>query len=124
MGGFRSPVAPWLRRSQVGLMISDREGMPNVVLEYMAAALPIVVTDLPGIREMVTHSETGLIVPADGVGEVVDALRSLRRDPARARNMGLAGRRVLDGGRFSEAHEHRVRIGMLQRAAASASETP
>ena len=35
-------------------MISDREGMPNVVLEYMAAALPIVVTDLPGIREMVT----------------------------------------------------------------------
>ena len=78
------------------VLSSTNEGFANSILEYMAAARPVVVTDVGGAREAVSEGETGFIV-APGDDEAMAAhIISLLRDPARAREMGQRGRRVVE----------------------------
>lgn len=70
----------------------DRDGLPTVLLEAMAKALPVVTTTVTGGPEIVANGETGLLCPpGDAVG-LADALQALLADPALARTMGKAGR--------------------------------
>jgi glycosyltransferase involved in cell wall biosynthesis len=71
----------------------DRDGIPNVILEAMAAGLPVVATGVSGIPEAVRHGESGLIVPPDDPAALAEAIGRLVRDPARARALGEAGER-------------------------------
>ena len=80
-----------LRASDVLLQASLSEGLPNAVLEAMACALPVVVTDCGGVREAVEHGVEGLVCPRRSPQALADALGSLR-DPALARKLGEAGR--------------------------------
>lgn len=58
---------PGLLRAARGFVLSSRwEGMPNVVLEAMAAGLPVVSTRVEGVAEMITHGQTGWLVPDGG----------------------------------------------------------
>lgn len=66
---------------------SDKEGMPLVVLEAMAAALPVVATDVPGTRELVAG--TGLLA-APEPGALAGAIDTLAADPALAARLGRA----------------------------------
>jgi glycosyltransferase involved in cell wall biosynthesis len=61
--GLRSDVHQILLNSNVGLLCSHEEGMPNAVMEYMAARLPVVATNVGGTVELVDDSETGILVP-------------------------------------------------------------
>lgn len=72
----------------------DAEGLPNVVLEAMAAAAPVVATHHAGIGEAVEDERTGLLVESGDVTALAAALRRLVDDPVRARAMGAEGRRV------------------------------
>lgn len=75
----------------------DRDGIPNVVLEAMAARLPVVATDVSGIPEAVIHERTGLLVEPDHASALADALQRVLTDAATAQAMGDAGRqRVLE----------------------------
>lgn len=70
----------------------DRDGIPNVVLEAMAMALPVVSTTVSGIPEAVIDRETGLLVePADPTA-LAAAIATLIRDPRLRRAQGAAGR--------------------------------
>ena len=73
------------------LQASLSEGLPNTVLEAMACALPVVVTDCGGVREAVEHGVEGLVCPRRSPQALADALGSLR-DRALARKLGEAGR--------------------------------
>lgn len=75
--GHTEKVLAILQESDIGLLASRREGMPNSVMEYMAAGLPVVVTDLPGIRELVDDAETGFIVPLESDEEIANRLIQL-----------------------------------------------
>lgn len=69
-----------------------RESFGIVLVEAMAAGLPLVASDIPGYREVVRHGQEGLLVePRDPV-ELADAALSLLRNPHRAAAMGAAGR--------------------------------
>jgi GalNAc-alpha-(1->4)-GalNAc-alpha-(1->3)-diNAcBac-PP-undecaprenol alpha-1,4-N-acetyl-D-galactosaminyltransferase len=69
------------------------EGTPNVLLEAMAAGLPAVVTDAsPGPLEYVEDGKTGIVVPADDVTALAEALLHLIRDDGLRERMGQAGR--------------------------------
>jgi glycosyltransferase involved in cell wall biosynthesis len=71
----------------------DRDGIPNVVLEAMAAGLPVVAATTSGLPEAVEDGVTGLLVPASDPESLAAALDRLLADPAMRRRLGEAGRR-------------------------------
>lgn len=73
-----------------------REGIPVVLMEAMAAGLPVVASRLSGIPELVTDGVDGLLVPPGDPGAIADALASLARDPERRNSMGANGRRRIE----------------------------
>jgi glycosyltransferase involved in cell wall biosynthesis len=101
------------------------EGMPMTVLEAMAARLPVVASNVGGIPEIVDHGRTGLLVPPRSVDDLAAALLQVAGDPARAREMGRAGRRKLLQA-FSldnalAAYEQCYREALLERTGTSHS---
>ncbi|MGI9243378.1 MAG: glycosyltransferase family 4 protein, partial [Verrucomicrobiales bacterium] len=88
-----------LARSHVFALpsIVDSKGasdiLPTVIMEAMAAELPVVSTQLAGIPEMVTDGETGLLIPPGDEGALADALAQLAADPDKGARFGAAGRR-------------------------------
>ena len=75
---------------------SFAEGSPNVILEAMAAGLPVVASDAPGCREAVRDAETGLLVPVGDVAGLRRAFDHLARDPDERAGLGAAGRRAAE----------------------------
>jgi len=73
-------------------MPSRYEGLPLVLLEAMAAGLPVVGTRIPGIAEVVTDGVEGSLVAADDGGELARALGELLGDESRRRRCGEAAR--------------------------------
>jgi len=71
----------------------DRDGLPNVVGEAMASALPVVGTPVGGLPEMLEDDVTGLIVPPDDARSLAVALERLARDPALRLRLGADARR-------------------------------
>ena len=82
-----------LRATHVLLHASLVEGIPNVVVEAMACAVPVVVSDCGGVREAVTDGVEGFVVAPRDTHAMASALEHLWRDPELRRRMGAAGRR-------------------------------
>ncbi len=94
--GHVSDMPRLLSEVDVAVLPSYREGVPRSLLEAAACALPIVTTDVPGCREIVSHGLNGLLVPARDARPLADAIRLLYEQPAERLRMGQAGReRVL-----------------------------
>ena len=89
-------VAELLSISEICVLSSKAEGFSNSILEYMAAARPVVVTDVGGAREVVSEGETGYLVPSGDDATMAARLIALLRDPENARSMGAKGRRVVE----------------------------
>lgn len=70
----------------------DRDGIPVVLMEAMAAGLPVVAGDLPSIRDLVQHDSTGLLVPGDDPTMLAEQLTRLQRDPTLRKRLAHAGR--------------------------------
>lgn len=72
---------------------SYREGLPKGLIEAAACALPLVTTDVPGCREVVSHEQDGLLVPMKNAQALADAIARMQADPALCRRLGNAARR-------------------------------
>ena len=97
-------VAELLSVSEACALSSTAEGFSNAILEYMAAARPVVVTDVGGAREAVTEGETGYIVAAGDDEKMAQRMIELLRDPQRARAMGQRGRSIVEEKFSCERH--------------------
>ena len=89
--GARDDVPSLLKLMDVFVLSSLSEGSPNVVLEAMAAGLPVVATDVGGLPEIVIDGESGILVPPGDSGALAAAVGDLLDDPARAVAMGRTG---------------------------------
>ena len=69
----------------------DRDGIPNVLMEAMAAGLPVVATAVSGIPELIEHDVNGLLVPSEDAEALADALARLAKDPALSEQLASAG---------------------------------
>ena len=90
--GLRRDVPDVLAALDVAVVSSDFEGTPLAVLEYMDAGLPVVATRVGGLPDLVEHGRHGLLVEPGDASALAGAIGELLRDPARARELGAAGR--------------------------------
>ncbi len=72
------------------------EGVPKALIEAMASSRAIVTTDIPGCRELVAGGRSGILVPPRDIPALSAALESLILDPDRCRQMGTAGRLMVE----------------------------
>ncbi len=107
-------VGELLAVSDVCVLSSKAEGFSNSILEYMAAARPVVATDVGGAREAVVEGETGHLVRPGDDGALAARVISLLRDPGRARAMGERGRKVV-GEKFSSGAQLERTLGLYER---------
>ena len=89
-------IGALLEVSEVCVLSSKAEGFSNSILEYMAAARPVVATNVGGAAELITEGETGHLVTAGDDEMMAARLVSLLQDPQTARAMGQAGKRLVE----------------------------
>lgn len=83
----------YYRAADLFVLPSDREGLPNALLEAMASGLPCITSRLSGITDLVIHDGTnGLLVPPGDAAALERALRFLLENPLRARELGQRAR--------------------------------
>jgi glycosyltransferase involved in cell wall biosynthesis len=74
-----------------------RDGLPCAIVEAMAVGVPVVTTPVSGIPEIVHDGESGLLVPPNDPGALVEALERLLSDPALRSRLTRGGREVAAG---------------------------
>ena len=94
--GERADIPDLLRAADVFWLTSAWEGLPNVLLEAQASAVPVVTRDVGAAREIVRHARTGYVVPGRDAAAFASYTRHLLAHPETARAMGLAGRQVVE----------------------------
>lgn len=79
--GHQRDITGVLERADAVMLLSRREGLPLVLLEAMAARVPVVASAVGGVPEIVHHEETGLLVPPGRAEPAAAALRRLIDEP-------------------------------------------
>lgn len=99
--GHRDDVPHWLPALDALMAPSRAEGFGRVIVEGMAAGLPVVAYRDGATPELVEDGRTGVLVQPEDAGALAVALASLAADPDRARRLGAAGREA--AARFAPA---------------------
>ncbi|MFQ5651528.1 MAG: glycosyltransferase family 4 protein [bacterium] len=73
----------------------DRDGIPNVILEAMAMALPVISTSVSAIPEVIEHGRSGLLVRPNRAEELAQAIQKLLADPHLASELGKNARQKI-----------------------------
>ena len=94
--GFREGIPRILRAVDIFTLPSLFEGLPNVILEAMAAGKPVVASSVDGSVEAVVDEETGLLFPPKDSEALADALVRLLKHPKAAQEMGMKGRKRVE----------------------------
>lgn len=90
-----SDIPDTLADADIFVLASHSEGRPNVILEAMAAGLPIIASDIDGTNELVTHNKNGLLFPDGSIKELTFLLDGLSKDSQRRRELGNNARRFI-----------------------------
>jgi glycosyltransferase involved in cell wall biosynthesis len=92
MLGYRADVQELLGALDVFCLVSYKEGLPLSLIEAMASGLPVIGTDIEGIRAVIEPGTSGLLVAPDDVAGLTSTLSRLADNTALRREMGDAGR--------------------------------
>jgi glycosyltransferase involved in cell wall biosynthesis len=90
--GYQCDMVAFLRDIDIFVLSSHYEGFGLVLVEAMAAGLPVVATDVGGVREVLVDGKTGIIVPAASEEELVMGIDYFLRHPHLAYQYGENGR--------------------------------
>jgi glycosyltransferase involved in cell wall biosynthesis len=117
-------VIGYLRRARVFALACARDGeggsdnLPTVIMEAMAAGLPVVSTRVAGVPEMIDDRVTGRLLEEHDVAGLADALEALLKDPALARKWGVAGRAAVEKKFATERTTSELKRLLVRRAGA------
>lgn len=112
--GRCAKIPELLSVSFAGVLTSHSEGFSNSILEYMAAQLPVVATDVGGAAEAITDGETGFLVASDDDAAMANRLTELLQNHAKAKQMGELGRKKVEAN-FSCAAQLEKTIKLYER---------
>lgn len=90
--GHRADVPRLMPHFDALWLGSEYEGLPNAVMEAMAAGVPVVATNISGNRDLVVDGETGFLVPVGDRAAFARQTRKLLEDGELGRRFGAAGR--------------------------------
>ena len=90
--GYVNPIQGAIEQSAIVVVPSMGEGFGMVALEAMERARPVIAASIGGLSELVSHGETGLLVPPGEAEPFARAIVELSSDLGRAERMGAAGR--------------------------------
>jgi len=90
--GRRNDVPRIMAAIDVLTLTSSSEGFGLVLIEAMAGAVPVVGSRVGGVAEIISDGEDGFLVPYGDAHAIADSIKTLLKDPARAKRMGQAGR--------------------------------
>jgi glycosyltransferase involved in cell wall biosynthesis len=90
--GNQDDPRPWYAACDVTVLTSRREGTPNVLLESMACAVPVVATDVADHALVVPDGRAGFVVPYDDDAAMAERVLGLLARPAERHEMGRAAR--------------------------------
>lgn len=107
--GWQSHVRPYYERSDVFVLSSLSEGLPTVVMEAQACGLPVVATDVGGVRELVRG---GYVVPRRNPAALAEAIEALAETDLAERG-AVARRHVVE--RYSLASMADAYVDMYER---------
>lgn len=94
--GHRKDVPELMRSFSVFCLTSRSEGTPNVILEAMAAGLPVVATRVGGVPDVVQEGKTGFLVGPEDINEFASRVKQILQNPIQAKKMGIEGRRIVE----------------------------
>ncbi len=92
VAGHIPDIARYYQAADLVVIPSLSEGSPNVLLEAMAAGIPVIATPVGGIPEIVTHEETALLVPPQNPVAMAEAIDLLLSNPGTAINLARQAR--------------------------------
>ncbi len=90
--GHRTDVPEIMPHFDLLLLASSYEGLPNSVMEAMAAGVPVVATDIPGNRDLVVENVTGYLVPPGDRGAFAKCAQQILDDKELAQRLGAGGK--------------------------------
>jgi len=97
----REQVAAELARARIGLVLLHPipnylgDGHPTKLMEYMAAGLPVIVTDLPLMRETVEEAGCGMVIPVQDAAALAEAIQWMLEHPEEAEARGRRGQQAV-----------------------------
>jgi glycosyltransferase involved in cell wall biosynthesis len=103
----------FLNRSKIYVLPSRYEGHPKTLLEAMACGLPVVGTDVPGIREVIAHNENGLLIGSDP-RTLADTISRLLKDEELRARLGANAREYAINN-YSLESSFRKELQLVQR---------
>lgn len=72
--GFCDNAVEYIRKFDLGVLCSIREGLPLVLLEYLLCKTPIIATDVGGVSEIIRDGYNGILIPPDNSFKLADAI--------------------------------------------------
>ncbi|MDB4984641.1 MAG: glycosyltransferase [Patescibacteria group bacterium] len=94
--GEVNDVVPHLKNSDVIVLPSYREGLPKSILEGMAMGMPVIATDIPGSRSVVSHGTSGFLAPVKNSNALAEIMIDMARLSTDERTrMGDIGRKMV-----------------------------
>lgn len=108
--GDRRDVAELLEVHDIGVLVSDYEGMPLSVLEYMRAGIPVVASRVGGVSEMIRNGVSGILLNRNDEQSLAEAIESLRANRTDAEHLGAEARR-----RFEERFDSRLMTARVRK---------
>ena len=96
--GLRRDVPRLLSAADISVLPSLSEGLPNAVIEAMAAGLPVVATSVGGIPELIQQGRNGMLVPPGDTAALAESLATVLSNPFLSRRLGEAARLRIQAG--------------------------
>ncbi len=94
--GYRENVSEVLAQAQLFVLSSRYEAQPMTALEAMASGLPVICTDVGGIKYVISHGDNGMLVPSDDKHALAQALLEAFHDSDKFYEMGQRGRALVE----------------------------
>ncbi len=96
MTGYREDIPEILSFTDLGIISSVAEGIPQFLFQIMAMGKPVIATAVGGIPDIVASGVTGILIPPEDPAALVQAMVQALRDPESAGRLGEEGRRLVE----------------------------